>query len=233
MTTERPFEPPQPTTSRDLDHDARQLRLQLLTVEHWGLLSTRSMTWNESFTRAGMFLSLVTGSVVALALVAQATDFGDGFILFAALLLPVVLFVGGSTFVRLIQVNNEDTRWVQGLNRLRAAYVEMDPGLKRYLVTGWTEDTTGLMRSFGARPDKRPNPFHAFVTTPVMVAIVDAMLAAVLIGLLAFNATHDQMWAAGAGAVVFLATMALALGYGWRNNVGFMTEMLRDDDLPE
>jgi len=204
-----------------------------MTVEHWGLLSTRSMTWNESFTRAGMFLSLVTGSVVALALVAQATDFGEGFLLFASLLLPVVLFVGASTFVRLVQVNNEDSRWIQGLNRLRAGYLEMDPGLKPYLVTGWTEDTSGLMRSFGAKPGKQPNPFHAFVTTPVMVAIVDAMLAAVLIGLLAFNATGDEMWAAGAGAVIFLASMALALGYGWRNSVGFMTEMHRDDDLPE
>jgi hypothetical protein len=31
------------------------LRLQILTTEHWSLLSTRALTWNEAFSRATMF----------------------------------------------------------------------------------------------------------------------------------------------------------------------------------
>jgi uncharacterized membrane protein len=222
-----------PPSAVDDNPDAQALarRIQFLTVEHWGLLSARSMTWNESFTRAGMFLSLVTGSVVALALVAQATDFGEGFTLFAALILPVVLFVGAATFVRLVQSNNEDGRWVQGLNRLRAAYLEMDPGLKPYLVTGWTEDWAGLMRTFGARPGATPNPLHGFVTTPAMVAIVNAMLAAVLGGLLVYNANQDQLWAAVVGAIVFVLTMVVSFSFAIRNAVGFFAQMHRD--IPE
>jgi hypothetical protein len=215
------------------DAQALARRIQFLTVEHWGLLSARSMTWNESFTRAGMFLSLVTGSVVALALVAQATDFGEGFILFAALIMPVVLFVGVATFVRLLQSNNEDTRWVQGLNRLRAAYIEMDPGLKPYLVTGWTEDTAGILRTFGAKPGTTPNPFHGFVTTPAMVGIVNAMLAAVLVGLLVLNATQDQLWSAVAGAAVFVAAMVIAFLFAISQAVGFYSQLHQDDDPPE
>ena len=50
------------------------VRLQILSTEHWSLLATRSLTWNESFSRSSMFLSALSGAVVALALVAQASS---------------------------------------------------------------------------------------------------------------------------------------------------------------
>ena len=59
------------------------MRLQILTTEHWSLLSTRAMSWNEAFSRATMFLSVLSGAVVALALVAQVTSFGEAFLTFA------------------------------------------------------------------------------------------------------------------------------------------------------
>jgi hypothetical protein len=46
--------------------------MQILATGHWGLLATRSMIWNEIFMRAGMFLTTLSASIVALALVAQA-----------------------------------------------------------------------------------------------------------------------------------------------------------------
>jgi hypothetical protein len=49
---------------------------------------------------------------LALALVVQATSFGEGFVLFALLTLPVVLFVGVATYVRLLEINNDDVVWV-------------------------------------------------------------------------------------------------------------------------
>jgi len=54
------------------------MRLQILSTEHWSLLASRSLAWNESFSRAGMFLTTLTGAIVALALVAQASAFGEG-----------------------------------------------------------------------------------------------------------------------------------------------------------
>ena len=44
-----------------------------------------------------MFIAALSGAVIALALVGQATDFGDGFVAFALVLLPVVYFLGLST----------------------------------------------------------------------------------------------------------------------------------------
>jgi hypothetical protein len=107
------------------------VRLQILSTEHWSLLATRSLTWNESFSRSSMFLSALSGAVVALALVAQASAFGEAFVVFSLVLLPVVFFIGFGTYVRLVQANLEDARWVSGMNRLRHAYLEIAPELDR------------------------------------------------------------------------------------------------------
>ena len=61
--------------------------LQILMTEHWSLLGSRSMGYVEAMARASMFIAALSGAVVALALVAQATDFGDGFVAFALVLL--------------------------------------------------------------------------------------------------------------------------------------------------
>src|SRR6266508_4159530 len=70
--------------------------LHVLATEHWSLLATRSLTYSESLSRVSMFLSVLSGAVIALALVAQADHFGNTFVLVAILILSVVLFVGVS-----------------------------------------------------------------------------------------------------------------------------------------
>jgi hypothetical protein len=127
------------------------LRLQILTTEHWSLLSTRALSWNETSSRTAAFLAALSGAVVALALVAQATAFGDGFVTFALLILPVVLFIGVTTFFRLVEINHEDVRWVIGMNLLRHAYLEAAPELRPYFITGWHDDEAGIMATFAAR----------------------------------------------------------------------------------
>ena len=90
-----PFTTPPPLSDRSGITDA--VRAQILATEHWSLLATRSMTWNEIFSRASMFVTVLSAAGVALALVAQATGFGPSFRLFALLVLPVVLLVGLAT----------------------------------------------------------------------------------------------------------------------------------------
>src|SRR4051812_1168691 len=110
------------------------MRLQILSTEHWSLLASRSLAWNESFSRAGMFLTTLSGALVALALIAQATDFGSGFILSALIILPVVLFIGVATVVRLGDSNYHDAICIVGMNRIRHAYLELAPDLEPYFV---------------------------------------------------------------------------------------------------
>jgi hypothetical protein len=201
----------------------RALRAQMLATEHWSLLATRSLSWNESFARAGMFLTLLSGTTVALALVAQATAFGEGFVLFALLILPVVLFIGLATYVRLLEINNEDYVWVRGMNRLRHAYLELDPDLARHFITGTSEDSEGIFRTFGSMPDTHSRLdtglLHGFVTTPTTIAFVDAMLAAVLAAVIGVQVRMTMLPAAGIGIATFFVS-CFVLGYfGFRSQV--------------
>src|ERR671937_3135036 len=97
-------------------------RLQVLATEHWSLLATRSLTYNEALGRVTIFLAILSGAVIALALVAQADSFGRTSISIAIPVLCVVLFTGVATVRRLVMLNTEDFRWVIGMNRLRHAY---------------------------------------------------------------------------------------------------------------
>ncbi len=67
-------------------------KLQILATEHWSLLATRSLTYTESLGRVNMFLAILSGAVIALALVAQADRFGSTFIAVAIFMLSVVFF---------------------------------------------------------------------------------------------------------------------------------------------
>ena len=194
------------------------LRLQILTTEHWSLLSTRSLSWNEAFNRATMFLSVLSGAVVALALVAQATAFGDGFVTFALLILPVVLFVGVVSFARLVAINHEDVGWVVGMNMLRHAYLEVAPELQDYFITGSNDDEAGVMATFGATPG--PGSFvHEFVTTPGMLAVINGVVAGILAGIVALQFGWLTPVAVAIGVAMALITCALLVIHQYRGVV--------------
>jgi uncharacterized membrane protein YeaQ/YmgE (transglycosylase-associated protein family) len=171
---------PLPGSASPLD-DPRAL--QILSTEHWSLLATRSLSWNESFSRAGLFLSVLSATSVALALVAQATSFDGRFVAFALVILPIDLFVGLATFTRLEEVNAEDAVWVAGMNRIRHAYLEMNEGLRPFFIAGSTDDRAGIAQTYGIH---RPgNPLlHWLVTTPGMIAAINGALAGLIAGII-------------------------------------------------
>ena len=53
------------TSAASGDPDPIGRRAQFLTTEHWSLLATRSMSWNEAFSRTSMFLSTLSAATVA------------------------------------------------------------------------------------------------------------------------------------------------------------------------
>lgn len=158
------------------------VRIQILATEHWSLLATRSMTWNEMFTRASMFLTVLSASVVALALVAQATDFGRWFTVFALLLLPVVLLLGIGTQIRLGAARREDVWLVQGMNRLRHGYLDIAPDLAPYFITDQHDDLAGVMRTSFEEP--RLSPAMLISATPAIVGDLNGIVAGVLVALI-------------------------------------------------
>jgi hypothetical protein len=217
-----PTEPaPPPTGTADppaagSDGITPAIRLQILSTEHWGLLATRSLAWNESFSRAGMFLSALSGAIVALALVAQASHFGEGFKLFALVILPVVLFVGVATYIRLGAANWYDATCIIGMNRIRAAYLEMAPDLERYFVMSAHDDRRGVGITMGLQPGAS-QILHLFAATPIAVATLSSVILAALLAVIALHLKVDTPAALAIAIAGFAVSMALHLLYGSRN----------------
>jgi hypothetical protein len=160
------------------------MRLQILTAEHASLSATRSLAWNESFTRASMFLTTVSGSIVALALVGQSSGFTDTFALFGVVILPVVLFVGVATFLRMGASNFNDAQCVIGMNRIRAGYLEFAPDMERFFVMGTHDDIAGISTTMGILPG-RSALVHVLAATPMVVSVVNSVIAAAIVALVA------------------------------------------------
>jgi hypothetical protein len=202
-----PLAIPPPLSDRSGVTDA--VRVQILATEHWSLLATRSMTWNEIFSRASMFVTVLSAAVVALALVAQATAFGPGFRVFALLVLPIVLLVGLGTVMRLSAANTDDRGWVIGMNRLRHAYLELAPELKPYLVTAHHDDEASIMQSYGL--GQGPGLSRILAGTPNLVAAINVVVVGVLAALIA------QIFGAADAVTIVVgvaAALAAAVGHG-------------------
>ena len=74
-----------------------------------------------------MFLAAVSGGLVALGLVATASDLGAAFYGFALVLLPTLAFVGFVTFERTLQSSVEDTEYARRIALVRGYYFEHAP----------------------------------------------------------------------------------------------------------
>lgn len=207
-------------------------RVQLLSTEHWSLLATRSMSWNEAFSRTGTFLSTLSAGTVSLALAGPAMAFGSAFMLFALIILAVILFLGVATYVRLVQVNNEDLYWVYGMNRIRGAYKRMVPGIEHEFITGHTVDSAGFARTFGAIDvTTSPSVLHALITTPAIVGVIASVVFGVIVGLITAQLAGSELVAVAAGAVGAIVGIALMLRYGMAEYRKFIARMgsLNDD----
>ena len=178
----------------------------ILATEHWSLLGTRALIWNEAMSRANVLLTVLSAAIIALALLADATGFGPRTTTLALVLLPVVLLLGVATYVRLVQINNEEFKLILAMNRLRHAYLKIEPGLEPYFTTSHHDDERGLVATYMLdHPSRRWLVVHFVINTPTIVATVDAALAAA-IAVLVLQAAGAATAAVVAGGVVgFLA----------------------------
>jgi hypothetical protein len=228
------------TSSADGSSLADPRALQILTTEHWSLLATRSLAYNEAFTRAGMFLTALSASMVAIAFVYQADKTGDAVRVFTLVLLAFDLLVGLTTYLRLIETTREDLRCVQGMNRLRHAYLEIAPGLAPYFVTSDRDDITGVLSTYEgpARGDVTMSrlPFssivHGFSTNTGTVGIVVSLVGGSLAGVGVAQMQVSMVAVAAVGAVVFvvLLTVLARLSISSLRDFEVSTEVLFPSD---
>jgi hypothetical protein len=201
--------------------------LQILTTEHWGLLTARSLVYNEAFARAGMFLAFLSATLLVLGLISTATGFSDGFLVVAAIVLGLDLFVGLASLGRISSASNEDIRYLQGMNRLRHAYQEIVPGLEDYFITSAHDDFESVAMFYA--PGEGQGAFrgivHGLTTTPGMIGVICAAVAGGLAAVLVLLATHDPLAAGLAALAGFLLLFAALTTVAVRVIAGFQSSL--------
>lgn len=181
--------------------------LQILSTEHWSLLAARSLVYNEAFSRAGMYLSFLSATVVALGLIATATGFTDGFLMITAVLLAIDLFIGYASFGRISSTSSEDIRFLQGMNRIRHAYVEIAPAVAPYFLHGHHDDPTTVVGVYGPVESSPLRALlHGFTTVPGMIGVINSAVAAALVAVVTILVTHEPELGGMLGIIVFLAS---------------------------
>jgi hypothetical protein len=208
-------------TGRGID-DPRAL--QILSTEHWSLLTARSLVYNEAFARGGMFLSFLSATLLVLGLISTATGFSQAFLIVAALVLALDLFVGFATLGRIAGASAEDLRYLQGMNRLRNAYHDIVPGLEEYFITSKYDDFESVAGFYGPgveAPSALRGIAHGMTTMPGMISVICCSLGAVLVGVLLVLLTSDATLAGVAAVVAFLALFVLMSVAAYRTATGF------------
>ena len=190
------------------------VRAQLLATEHWSLLATRSTTQSEILSRITTFLMLVSSSIVGLALIGQVTRFDGRFIAFALVLLGMLVVIGTLTQMRVGTAAIEDLAHVIGMNRLRAGYVELDPGVERYFVTSAHDDDRGVWQTYnhlaGPRAILQPLASSGTFITFVTAGLTGAFGAVVAVALNAPGPVAGVV-AAACGVAYFGISVTLGL----------------------
>ena len=229
LPPEHAFAPPAPTPEQagapipetgarpDLGLDDPRT-LQILSTEHWSLLSNRSLAYNEAFTRAGMFLTFLSMSFVALALLAQGMSFGDQFLTVAAVVLGFDFLIGIVTYARISGANVDDLRAVHGMARIRHAYVEAAPHLLPYFTSPTHDDIDSVTSVYGTVTGGFvPLVLYGLTTSGGMIALIVSLVGGVLTGVLTLlvgiGDGSTAVWIGLLGAfVVFALIVVLTAG---------------------
>ena len=189
------------------------VRAQILATEHWSLLAIRSQTWSEVMGRITAQLMFTSASLLFLALVGQSTGYSDTFRFLAIVLGLTLLITGTLTAFRVHNASQEDYLFVKGMNRLRAAYLDIDPTLEPYFISGVTDDEAGIGQTYTMGPVR--NVSHVAASSGVFIIAVNTIVAA---GVTAFVLWSLGPWVAAIGALVLgAAHFAFWIYLGWRN----------------
>jgi len=168
-----------PSDSREGGSGINTALLTALTTEHYSLQSSRSGTIAEANGRSQLFLSAVSGAIVALALVAQMDRLGETFTVFALSVLPALLALGLTSYARLADLAVHDAYYARAIGRIRAFYWTIEPSATQYWMQPAGDDPHALMRQDGQAHSRWHHLSHAATS----VAAVNGILAGVLVGL--------------------------------------------------
>ncbi len=181
-----------------------------------GLLST---TWSASLTRTSIFLFTLSSAGVALGFAAQAGIDRGYFRDLALVVLPIVLFIGVTTFIRVVQLQRESVVYLTGLNRIRRLMQDGAPGSAPYYVLPRNDDVAAIFSGPGTgMPGHAPRfrLLNLVSQTQGVVGIVTAAVAAAFAGLAV--APLGSLAVVILAGAAFLVTLVVLFTY-WQRSI--------------
>jgi hypothetical protein len=207
------------STLDDMTPDERERIREVLGSEYTLLTNALTAAWSTSLVRTSIFLISLSAAGVALGFVAQDGLDRGPFRTVALVVLPLVLFLGVATFMRLVQVQRESVVYITGLNRIRYFFQESAPGSRPYFVLPSYDDEIAWYRGLGTgmrRGYPRYRMLYLVVQTQGVVGVITAGVAAAGAGLAVAAAGPVAVWVA---ATVAFAATVIALFIHWRHSL--------------
>jgi hypothetical protein len=224
MTDVTPIQPP-PVDS--LSEDDRQTAFKVLDSEYKMLMAALAAVWSMVLTRTTIFLGVVSAAGVALGFAAQGAAEAGSFRALALLVLPLLLFLGLTTFIRLVQLQRESAICLIGMHRIRHFYQQIAPATRPYFVLSPHDDPYGVYRGIGtgvARRAPRYRQVYLLAQTQGVVGIVTGAVAAALVALALSHVDVTLAWIGG--ALSFVVTVAALFTY-WQGSIGELLNSVR------
>jgi hypothetical protein len=194
-----------------------QETLPMLTTEHFTLQTERSSASSDTNARLQLYMSVLTSSIIALALAAQVSDVGSVFRGLALVLLPTVYVFGLVTLGRMRQLWQAWFAASQGMNRIRHFFVEMAPETAPYFVMPTTDEPWTTLQGHGIGRGADVGGWEGLYTAPAAVGIVNSMVAAAFVGILTASLTDGStLLPAILGAAAFVLSFIAPMISGIR-----------------
>jgi hypothetical protein len=207
--------------------EERQVAALAFTAEHSVLMMALGGVWSASLVRTSLFLGVLSAAGVALGFAAQAGAERSDFIALTVVVLLVVLFLGVTTFVRLVQLQREAVVYIAGQNRIRHFFAESAPTIRPYFILPTHDDPAAMYRSVGTGMNRRPPRFpllNMIAQTQGIVGVITGAVAASVAGLALSWMNPLVAWLAAAGAL--LLTVAVLFAY-WQRELGEIQAAIR------
>ncbi|SFS15526.1 hypothetical protein SAMN04487846_3119 [Microbacterium sp. cf046] len=178
-------------------------RAQILATEHWGLLAARSTAQSEVLTRITIFLTLVSAGLITIGLLGQASDFSDWFTPAMLAILGFLCLIGFMTVVRVMNVSEEDMMYVVAMNRLRGAYVDLDPGIEPYFLASANDDQDGMKLTYSFLRTRSVSILLG--SSALLLFVVNGCVFGLSAGAIVVSSGGAIGWAIATGALVGIA----------------------------
>jgi hypothetical protein len=191
--------------------------LQVLLAEYAMLQSALKLSWDLTQQRTTVFFTVLSATAVATGLVAQASG-GTFLVLFAVIALAVALFVGLSTFVRVVEALQEVVVIILGMNRIRRFMRDAAaPQYGRLFSLPVNDDEASLHRGIGGMYGHGAEGMrrgYGVMQVPGVIAAVNAAIAGIAVTVVV-TSVSAQTTAILIGASAFVVVLAVLLRH-WR-----------------